>query len=411
MNEWPDRAATTVLAELTTHLEQALPNAAALRRELHRHPDLSGHERPTADRLRHALPTLKPTRVADTGFLVRVGPPGPSVVVRAELDGLPVEETSGLPWAATDGVMHACGHDVHLAGLWALLQAARRVELPVGLVGLFQPREEVQPSGAESVVSSGVLDDHQVAAVIGAHVQPRVAAGIVSTGNGAVNAAADRFEIIIHGEPGHGAYPHLTIDPVPVLAAVISGLQELVARGIDPLHPAVITVGRVEAGTAANVIPATARLEGVIRTMSEADRTHLHGAVRRLAELTAAARGARAEVSIVIGDPVLVNDRRLVHLTDPLIGHLGLALAHEPFRSCGADDFSHYGELAPILMMFIGVQQDPTVRIAPAATSGVRHEIGLHHPDFVPAENAIRDLAVSLASGYVAGAQLARSLA
>jgi amidohydrolase len=408
MTTWPNQPATQLLAGLTEQLDLALPNALALRRELHRHPDLSGAERPTADRLRHSLPNLKPVRVADTGFMVRVGPPGPAVVLRSELDALPLVEGTGVPWAATDDVMHACGHDVHMAALWALLQATRKLPLPTGLIGLFQPREEVQPSGAETVVSSGVLADQEVAAVIGAHVQPRVASGVISTGAGAVNASADQFEITIHGQPGHGAYPQVTIDPVPVLAAIVTGLQELVSRGIDPIHPAVITVGRLEAGSAANIIPATATLQGVIRTMYDADRTHLHAAIRRLAEHTAAARGATAEVSIIVGDPILVNDQRLVQFADPLISHLGLPVAHEPFRSCGADDFSHYSRIAPILMMFVGVRQDPAVQVKESATSAARFEVGLHHPNFLPAEESIRSLALALASGYLAGAQLAK---
>jgi amidohydrolase len=409
MSNWPDSSATRLLAELTEQLDNAVPHALALRRELHRHPDLSGLERPTADRLRHALPNVKATRVADTGFMVRTGPPGPAVVVRSELDALPLVEQTGVPWAASGPAMHACGHDVHLAALWALLQAARKVELPVGLIALFQPREEVQPCGAESVISSGVLDDQHVRAVIGAHVQPRVSSGVISTGAGPVNAAADRFEITIHGQPGHGAYPHVTIDPVPVVAAIITGLQELVARGIDPIHPAVITVGRLQAGSAANIIPATAHLEGVIRTMYKEDRTHLHAAIRRLAEHCAAARGATATVNIIVGDPILTNDRRLVHFTDPLITELGLPLAHEPFRSCGADDFSHYSRIAPILMMFVGVRQDPAVPFEQAGTSGARFGVGLHHPSFLPAEESLRSVALALACGYLAGAQLAKN--
>lgn len=407
MTTWPDRATAQLLAQLTTRIDHQLARAQALRRELHRHPDLSGAERPTADRLRHELPGLKATRVADTGFFVRLGPPGPAVVVRSELDALPLTEETGVSWAASDGAMHACGHDVHMAALWSLLEAARSVELPIGLIGLFQPREEVQPCGAESVIGSGVLATEDVVAVIGAHVQPRVAPGVISTGPGAVNAAADRFEIIIHGHPGHGAYPHVTIDPVPVAAAIITGLQELVGRTIDPLHPALISVGRLEAGTAANIIPATARMEGVIRTMDEADRTHLQNAIRLLAQHTAAARGAHAEVTIIIGDPVLSNDRRLVRFTDSLISHLGLPLAHEPFRSCGADDFSHYSSIAPILMAFVGVHQDPTVRLRHRSDALTRQEIGLHHPEFLPSEDAIRTVAFTLASGYLAGTQLA----
>jgi len=408
MPAWPDPTTVGTLAALGAHIDIEVPAAQALRRELHRHPDLSGTERRTAERLRHALPTLHPVRVAETGFLVRVGPPGPAVVIRSELDALPLEEQTGVEWAATDGAMHACGHDVHMAALWALLQAARRVELPVGMVGLFQPREEVQPSGAETVVTSGLLTEQEVVAVIGGHVQPRVSAGVVSTGVGAVNASADEFEVVVHGQPGHGAYPHVTIDPVPALAAIINGLQELVGRTIDPIHPAVVTVGLVEAGTAANIIPASARLQGVIRTMYDADRTHLHAAVRRLAEHAAAARGATAEVTITVGDPILSNDHRLVQFTDPLLTHLGLPVAHEPFRSCGADDFSHYSRIAPILMMFLGVRQDAAVPIADAASHGARHGVGLHHPRFLPADESIRQLALALAAGYFAGAQLAK---
>ena len=407
MTVWPDPAATRTLAALTDHLAAEIPAAQALRRELHRHPDLSGAERHTAERLRHALPNLRPLRVAETGFLVRVGPPGPAVVLRSELDALPVQEQTGVEWAATDGAMHACGHDVHLAALWALLQAARRVELPVGLIGLFQPREEVQPSGAETVVASGLLAAHEVVAVVGGHVQPRVSAGVVSTGTGAVNGSADDFEVIVHGQPGHGAYPHVAIDPIPALAAIIAGLQELVGRTIDPIHPAVVTVGRVEAGTAANIIPASARLQGVIRALHDADRSVLHDAVRQLAEHTAAARGATADVRITVGDPVLTNDSRLVQFTDPLLTRLGLPVAHEPFRSCAADDFSHYSRIAPALMMFLGVRQDPAVAVTEAATAGARHEIGLHHPRFLPAEESIRQLSLALAAGYLAGAQLA----
>ncbi len=172
---WPDPAATTLLAQLVEHLDQDLVHARALRRELHRHPDLSGAERPTAERLRHALPNLRATRVADTGFMVRVGPPGPAVAIRAELDALPLVEHTGVEWASTNGAMHACGHDVHLAALWLLLQAARRVDkLPVGLVALFQPREETQPSGAEDVVTSQLLSEQRG---VRRDRRPRAAAG------------------------------------------------------------------------------------------------------------------------------------------------------------------------------------------------------------------------------------------
>ncbi len=407
MLTWPDGDTSAILAALTQHLDSELPHALALRRELHRHPDLSGAERPTADRLRHALPTFAATRVADTGFMVRLGPPGPAVMLRAELDALPLVEATGVDWAATGTVMHACGHDVHLAALWALLQAARKVTLPVGMIGLFQPREEIQPSGAQSVVASGVLNESDIAAVVGSHVQPRVMHGVVSTGEGAVNAAADEFEITIYGQPGHGAYPHIAVDPVPILASIIAGMQELISRTIDPTHPAVITIGRVEAGTASNIIAARAHLSGVIRTMYEQDRTHLHTAIRTLAEYAAAARGTTADVTVTTGHPLLVNDRRLVQFADPLLDRLGIPVARDPFRSCGADDFSHYSEIAPTLMMFAGVGQDPAAPVSQAAAND-RVQVGLHHPTFLPSSEAVGLVARSLLAGYLAGAQLAQ---
>lgn len=398
---WPTTAASTLLHELTGHLAELMPQALLLRRELHRHPNVGGTERPTADRLRRAMPGVRATRVAETGLMVRVGPgAGPSVAIRAEMDALPVVEQTKVPWAATNDAMHACGHDVHMAAAWALVQAARRLpELPVGLIGVFQPREEVQPSGGRDVVASGLLERHDVRAVVGVHVQPRVPAGVVSTGVGAVNAAADEFDIVVHGQPGHGAYPHVTVDPIPILATIVLGLQELIGRTVDPVRPALITVGEIRAGATHNIIPASGSLHGIIRTMHVDDQEHLHAAIRRLAEHTARARGARAEVRIVTGDPVLTNDARLVNSIDPLLATTGMLVAHEPFRSLGADDFSHYTRVAPGLMAFVGTGYGPT-------TDG-RHEIGLHHPRFLPDDDAVSRTATALAAGYVGGAHLA----
>ncbi|MGC3954163.1 MAG: M20 family metallopeptidase [Propionicimonas sp.] len=397
---WPTPAAASLLHDLSEQLHAVLPEAQELRRELHRHPDLGGLEQPTADRLRQALPGLETIPAAETGFLTRLGPDGPAVALRAELDALPVRERTGVPWAATNGAMHACGHDVHMAGVWAVLQAARRLpSLPAGLLGVFQPREEVQPSGGAEIASCGLLEQQELRAMIGVHVQPRLPTGVASAGGGGVNAAADEFDILVHGEPGHGAYPHISIDPIPVLASIVLGLQELIGRTIDPIRPALITVGEIRAGASHNVIPASGSLHGIIRTMHDEDQTHLHAAIRRLAEHTARARGARAEVRIVTGDPVLSNDLRLSRLTEPLLAGFGLLPAAEPFRSLGADDFSHYSRLAPGLMIFVGSGHGSYL---PG-----RHEIGLHHPEFLPDDEAVAQVAAAFAAGYVAGAHLA----
>ena len=401
---WPTPAAASLLQDLSEQLHAVLPEAVALRQELHRTPDLGGFEGPTAARLRHALPGLPATPVASTGFVTRIGPDGPSIGIRAELDALPIVEQTQVPWASTTHrAMHACGHDVHMAGAWALLQAALRLpELPAGLLGVFQPREEMQPSGGADIATSGLLEQHGLRAMIGVHVQPRLPLGVVSAGSGGVNAAADEFDIVIHGEPGHGAYPHIAIDPIPILATIVLGLQELIGRTIDPIRPALITVGEIRAGASHNVIPASGSLHGIIRTMHDEDQAHLHTAIRRLAEHTAQARGARAEVRIITGDPVLANDTRLAHLAEPLLAGAGLLPAFEPFRSLGADDFSHYSRLAPSLMIFVGAGQ--------IATHGGRHEVGLHHPEFLPDDDAVAEVATAFAAGYVAGAHLIGAL-
>lgn len=396
---WPNSTARALLTELLAGIDDMLPQAQALRRAIHADPYVGGDEQPTTDLLAAAIgqPT---TAIAETGFWTRLGPAGASVAVRTELDALPIAEETGVEWAARNGAMHACGHDVHMAAVWALLKAAERVDLPIGMLGIFQPREECQPSGAPEVLASGVLESQDVRSVIGAHVQPRVPAGLVSSGIGGVNAAADAFDIVVRGHGGHGAYPHVTIDPVPILASIASGLYELVGRLVDPTHAALISIGRIEAGATHNIIPDSAMLQGIIRTMHETDRRLLHAELRRFAEHTAAARGARAEVTLLRGDPVLANDHDLVVRLDPLLHAARLPVAELPFRSLGADDFSHFGQRVPIVMMFVGTGEE----------ADTRHNIGLHHAKFLPGEHTIRTVSAALAAGFVAGAHLAGAI-
>ena len=396
---WPNPLSCSLIEQFIHGIDEALPQAKALRRSIHAAPYIGGFEQPTADLLRGVLnrPT---TPVADTGFWTRVGPEGPAIALRSELDALPIVEDTGVDWASSNGSMHACGHDVHMAAVWAVLKAAEAIDLPAGLLGIYQPREECQPSGAPDVLRTGLLAEQDVRSVIGAHVQPRVPAGLVSSGIGGVNAAADAFDIVVRGHGGHGAYPYVTVDPVPVLASIASGLYELVGRLIDPTHAALISIGRIEAGATHNIIPDSAMLQGIIRTMHESDRRVLHAEVRRFAEHTAAARGATAEVTLLRGDPVLANDHDLVKALDPILQAAGLRVAPEPFRSLGADDFSHFGQHVPIVMMFVGTGED----------SGTRHDTGLHHARYLPDEDVIRTVAIALASGYLAGARLAGAL-
>ncbi len=383
---------SALLDLLLAGIDHALPAANELRRQVHANPRLGGDEDPTADAVRAALPWFDLTKVAGTGLIGRFGPPGRSIGVRAELDALPIRERTGVAFASRNpGIMHACGHDVHLAALVALLNAAHSVELPVGLTALFQPREESSPPGAGDVVSSGLLDAHGVVSMVGAHVQPRVPTGYVSTGAGAVNAAFDAFDIKVRGVSGHGAYPHLALDPIGILASIIAGLHELGSRAVDPTHPSVISIGQIEGGTAPNVIAASATCRGTIRTTSTTDREILHAAITRMAEGMAAARGTTARVRIIPGGPALSNDAHLAHAIDPLLTESGLTLVDKSFRSCGSDDFAVYGERYPILMMFVGAG-----------------EHSLHTCRYLPDDDAVRRTARALAAGYVGAATEAR---
>lgn len=390
----------TPLSELATRwgdaLDEELPAARELRRELHAAPCVSGQEHPARARLLAALDTSIPfEEIADAGAVGRVGPvDGPSIAVRAELDALPVTEQTGASFAASDGAMHACGHDVHQAAVVALLRAAARVELPLGLVGLLQPREESYPSGALEMVEAGVIDRFGIAHVIGAHVHPGVRRGAVASGGGFINAAADEIEILVSGRGGHGAYPHDANDVVAAVAHIAIGIPEVVRRSVSPLRPALISIGTLTAGEgAANVLPAEARIFATMRTTDPEDRVTLFEAVREMAERTAQAYGTTAQVTRIDGEPALINDISLASGTDDWLALLGVDGA-EPMRSLGADDFSYFCDAVPSLMLFVGVE-----------TAGRDPQPALHHPRFLPDDDAVDLVARALMAGYLAAAE------
>jgi amidohydrolase len=376
-------------------LHAELPDAIALRHRLHAQPRLSGDEEDTAATIEHAL-GIPMERLADTGRIGRVGPSeGPSVLLRAELDALPVTEATGAPYAATNGAMHACGHDVHQAALVAVVRACRTLSLPVGLVVLLQPREETYPSGARDAVQSGALIRYGVAAAAGAHVHPTVPAGTVATGAGVVNAAADEVEILVTGRGGHGAYPHRAADPIAAAAHIVLALPELVRRTVSPMRPATVSVGHVQSGQpSANVLPDQARILATMRTTDAQDRSDVQDQVRRLASSQAEAFGLASTVTITAGEPVLYNHPALVERMDDWLVRSGIDVT-EPMRSLGADDFSFFGEVVPAVMSFVGV-----------TVAGHDEAPELHHPRFLPDDDAILDVATTLVAAYLAGAEI-----
>jgi amidohydrolase len=382
----------SALVRLVGLIEEEIPEAVLLRRRLHEMPEIGFAEKRTSALVSDAMP-VRCVSVADTGLLARIGPPGRGVLVRAELDGLAIPEETGAPFAATNEHMHACGHDVHLAGLVALARAAHRMrdELPAPLVAVCQPSEERHPSGAVALTKEPALADG-FDAVVAAHVHPLLPWGSVGVEPGAVNAAADAAEIEVTGKGGHGAYPHLATDPVLALAQIVVALHGVVGRRIDPTHGAALTVGRISAGTAENVIPARARAWATLRALDAADQDTLRRAVVSTVDGVAAAHGCTATVRFTKSEPPLVNDATLAAKAAELAPSAGLAVA-PPWRSCGGDDFAHLGQLGPSLMAFVGLRDAPGFVQRP-----------LHHAEFLPPEDAVRAVAVAQAVGYVAGA-------
>ena len=382
--------AGTVLAALLQAADQELPAAVALRRELHASPELGGHETRTAGRVAAALGEPDAPSVT-TGRLLRMGAArGPSVAIRAELDALPLTEQTSVAWASRNGASHSCGHDVHLAALTAAGLAVRRVGGPLPLVAVLQPREESNPSGAQDLVGSPQLEASDIRAMIGVHVHPHIPCGQVSVGPGPVNAAYDEVTIAVRGRGGHAAYPHVTRDPVLAAAHVILALQHLISRRTDPMHPAVLTIGTVHAGTAANVVPEQVVLTGSLRTFEPADRASLRSAVSATAGATAGAYECTAQATFTYGEPVLDNDPSLAAAAAVRLAQAGFHVV-DSLRSCGSDDFAYYCARYPSLMMFAGVGQ-PGTPDAP----------GLHHPAFLPREEAVEDVARVMLAGYMA---------
>jgi len=370
-------------------LEAELPAACELRRTLHRHPEVSGSEHTTREHVLTAL-GLTSVEVAETGALVRIGSgSGPAVAIRAELDALPMDEQTDASWASeVPGVMHACGHDVHLAALVAVARAVERAGsgLPP-LLAVFQPREERYPSGARDIVEEDVLDD--CAAVIGVHLHPGLEPGVAACSAGTVNASADEFTITITGHPGHAGYPHLATDPVVAIAHVIVALQTAVSRSTDPMTPSVLGVSSVHAGDAANAIPTTAVARGTIRAYDAAARELLHRRLTAISEAVAAGLGCRADVEVVRGEPVLSNDAELTAAVRTVLGARGFDTSAE-LRSMGADDFSYFAEKIPAVMLFVGASGNEM----------------LHSPAFLPDDADLTRVATAMLSSYLAAAQV-----
>jgi amidohydrolase len=381
--------------KLRAAVADELPGAIALRHRLHADPRLSGDEADTTVEVVRALDAGPGRAVAGTGRVVRIGDDGPAVALRAELDALPIIERTGVPWTSQRDAMHACGHDVHLAALVAVCRAAERIGVEVPILAVLQPREESSPSGAEDIVRSGILAEHDVRAIIAAHLQPRLPDGVVAVTPGPVNAATDEFEVTVTGVGGHAGYPHVARDPVLALCQIVVSIQQVASRRFDPVRGAVCSVGQIAGGSAVNVVPETASARGTVRVMRDTDRAVAADLIREIVDHTAAAHGCEGRVRFAPGEPVLVNDPALAAGAATRLTASGVS-TDDGFRSYGSDDFSHYCGVTRGLMLFIGTAP-PDATDAP----------GLHHEGFLPADRMIGRTAEALLAGYLAAIRTA----
>jgi amidohydrolase len=337
-----------------------------LRRRLHRHPEIGLHLPRTQATVLEAFAELplEVTTGKTTSSVVGVlrgARPGPSYLLRGDMDALPVQEDTDLPFASeVPGVMHACGHDTHVAMLVgaARLLAERRDELAGQVVFMVQPGEEGF-HGARYMLEEGLLDVVPEAPVSGAfalHISSTFASGTVNVRPGPMMAAADQWRMTVRGRGGHASQPHAAADPIPVAAEIVLALQSMVTRRVDVFDPAVVTVAHIEAGATNNVIPDTAFLEGTIRTLSAQRRADVVAAVERVATHVAAAHEMTVDFEHVAGYPVTVNhveaSARVLETAAALLGEQASVLAPAPLM--GAEDFSYVLERVPGAMAFLG---------------------------------------------------------
>lgn len=354
-----------------------------LRRDIHEHPELAFEEVDTAERLENALRDVgvdDVQRIGKTGIVARVpgrGAPGSVVAIRGDIDALPIQEATGLPFASRNpGVMHACGHDVHAT--WAVGAAALLVEEPADhdVLIVLQPAEETG-SGALEIIKSGALD--AVCAIFGGHVDRRFMVGQVVADAGPLAASADMFDIELQGGGAHAARPHESRDPIVAAAAIVSALQTIVSRRLNPATSGVVTVGTIHAGTAHNIIPDRASLSGTVRAIDAASRTLMLDEVRRMATSVAAAYGVEAHVTLSDGVPPIVNPSDIAAVAkraaETVVGEENVVPLG--FLNMAAEDFAHYMERIPGCFMRIGARE----------TNGA--VIPAHSPAFYAAEESI----------------------
>jgi amidohydrolase len=375
-------SATLAAATLDQRIDDAAKKVESkvieCRRDIHQHPELGNRETRTskiiADRLRELGIEVK-TPVAHTGVIgtLRGGKPGRVVALRADIDALPVVEQVDLPFKSTVrttynghdvGVMHACGHDAHVAILLGVAEVLSgiRDEIPGTVKFLFQPAEEGAPEGEEGgaklMVKEGALDNPKVDAVFGLHVTSRYPVGEIAYRPGSMMAAVDSFKITVHGKQTHGAYPWLGVDPIVIASQIVLGLQTIPSRQVDSsLAPSIVTVGAIHGGVRNNIIPDDVEMIGTIRSLDAKMRDDIHTRIKRTAEDIARSGGATATVSIEEGYPITYNDPAITEQMAPTLRRVaGPSNVEVVNATLGAEDFSFFQQKVPGLFFWLGTR-------------------------------------------------------
>ena len=360
-----------VAASITEHVEDLQSGAVALRRKLHEWPETGNILPRTREAVLESLAdlpldiTLHET-TSGIGALLTGGKPGPTVMLRGDMDALPMPEDTGLDFASrVDNVMHACGHDTHTSMLAtaARLLSERRADLPGRVLFMFQPGEEGH-HGAKFMLEEGLLDvpaladgtPSPVTAAYAIHISTNLPCGWVSSKGGPIMASSDTFEIVVTGKGGHASEPFRTRDPIPVACEIVQAIQMHITRRINVFDPSVVTVTQIHTGTTSNVIPETARINGTIRAVSESTRKKVHDGLKRVAVGIAETHEMSADVNVTIGYPVTVNDAPSadfgMSVADALVGAEKAVRLPHPIM--GAEDFSYVLNKLPGAMMFLG---------------------------------------------------------
>lgn len=365
------------LAHTRTGAEEWANRLVEYRRHLHQYPELSGEERKTTAKLQEWLAEAGIQTVdygLNTGVIAEIGEgnSGPIIALRADIDALPIQEETGLPYASRNqGKMHACGHDFHTAALLgaAILLKNKESELRGKVRLIFQPAEE-KAVGALQVIESGALEG--VKAILGLHNKPDLPVGAIGIKEGPLMAAADGFVLEVKGQGTHAAVPEVGVDPIVAASQIVTSLQSIVSRNLSSLQQAVVSVTRFHSGTSWNVIPENAVLDGTIRTFEENARATVRERFAQIVEGVAAAYQVKTQLRWIQGPPAVRNDSRLAALAREATAALGLT-AVEPAQSLAGEDFAYYQRKVPGLFLFVG-------------TSGSRE---WHHPAFDLDERAL----------------------